>query len=52
MEALMLTIPLSLLLSLLFIGIFIWSALSGQMEEMESQKNIIFHQNEGDEPQS
>ena len=43
MEILILTIPLSVLLTLVFVGLFVWSVDSGQMEGLESHKNIIFN---------
>ena len=46
MEVLILTIPLSILLALAFVGFFIWSVDSGQMEGLESRKNMIFDQGE------
>jgi cbb3-type cytochrome oxidase maturation protein len=47
MEVLLLTIPISLCLAGLFLGLFIWSVNSGQMDELESKKNIIFNKPKG-----
>lgn len=43
MMALIITIPLSILFALFFIGLFIWSVKSGQLDQVESQKNMIFN---------
>ena len=42
MEALIITIPVSLLLASFFVYLFIWSAKNGQMDNVEGNKNIIF----------
>ncbi|MDA8792114.1 cbb3-type cytochrome oxidase assembly protein CcoS [Bacteriovoracaceae bacterium] len=43
MMALIITIPLSILFAVVFIGLFIWSVKSGQLDQIESQKNMIFN---------
>lgn len=47
MEALIITIPLSLGLAGLFLWLFIWCVRNGQMEKIESKKNIIFNKSKG-----
>ena len=47
MEALIITIPISLLLAGLFLGLFVWCVKSGQMDELETKKNIIFNKIKG-----
>lgn len=42
MEVLFLTIPLSLLLALVFLVLFIKNAKNGQFDEIESHKTKIF----------
>ncbi|MBT6325769.1 MAG: cbb3-type cytochrome oxidase assembly protein CcoS [Bdellovibrionales bacterium] len=47
MSVLYITIPISLLLVGVFIWLFVWSVNSGQMDKLESKKNIIFNKSKG-----
>jgi len=47
MSVLYITIPISLLLAGIFLWLFVWSVNSGQMDHLESKKNIIFNKTKG-----
>jgi cbb3-type cytochrome oxidase maturation protein len=49
MSALIITIPISVILVIVFIKFFLWAVENGQFTDAEKYKNIVFNHNEGHE---
>ncbi|MDG1361561.1 MAG: cbb3-type cytochrome oxidase assembly protein CcoS [Phycisphaerales bacterium] len=48
MPALYLVIPLALLFAMLAIGAFVWSARSGQFDDLDGPAERILHEDDGE----
>lgn len=49
MNALIITIPISVILVIVFIKFFLWAVENDQFTDAEKYKNIVFNHNEGHE---
>lgn len=49
MNALIITIPISVILVIVFIKFFLWAVENGQFTDAEKYKNIVFNHNVGHE---